>query len=287
MKEIPKLWSFYSEKNFKKKIENISGLESHFSYMEDNFFILNFTKFEILFENNFFLQKENVFVFVEKLYFKYTEYLKKKPLEKNKINKISFVSTYPENNIFKSIFNSRNPKTQIKASNNQIQNSNYFPSNIDRSVYKSMASSIKNSIYESAVDYKECDNQDSNPYKETSIMDKTIYESMCQAKDVLLLRYNVIFESEYIHNSHNIFEISNTSISDKFCFVVCMYKEFFQDKEKANKNLIDNGADCSGYYFKSYFEIVLKKITMNFIPLFLYKISKMFYFTEMIINHFN
>jgi len=327
MRDLPKLWSFYQE-NYNKKIENIYSIESHFSYLEDNYFLAYFGKLKISYCQDLF-QNENSFeIYLEKIFLKYVEYLGKRKiipfnnvanckLTFNNSNFVNNISTN-ENNMNTNLFNSKilfhsqmnkskiikennNKNLKSKIHNSNINNNSIYASNIyfmDKSMNRSNCS-----LYESVRDYEEVSQNDS--FLMRNSLNNTIYQSTLDSKDALLERYNLIFESEYLHESHLIIELANNSITENVCLVIKGFTNFFPNKENGkilncnpkNQLIIDKekeledrnlnfNDDHFAEFFKFYLDIVFKKIVFNFKVVYLFKITKLIYFTQIILNEF-
>jgi hypothetical protein len=87
-KEMPKLWSFY-ETNYSRNIKTIENLESHFSYLEDNYFILNITDIRVKLTTNMADFSKITEIQGGTVCFKFIEYLNKFPKKTKEILKFN------------------------------------------------------------------------------------------------------------------------------------------------------------------------------------------------------
>lgn len=320
MKDLPKLWSFFQE-NYNKKIDNIHALEAHYSYMEDNFFLFNFCKLYINITQNFSEHTESMLVTIEKMFLKYVEFVGKKQVLPSSANSIritfnnkgitqSFCNE--KFNSSKALFSSQmyrsksnfmtnsklNSYMNTNNNNPHQQSSNIYNSNVyfmDKSMNRSHLS-----IYESVREYEEpYSNIENSVFKRS--MNQTIYQSTLESKDALLERYNKIFESEYMHESYSILEIVNNSICEKICLSVKLltcfiskpdehYGQICSVKEKCDKNKncnVDVDSNSSVFNYSTFYgKIIIKKIDVIFNPLYIFKLTRLFNFSHLIINEF-
>jgi hypothetical protein len=115
-KGVPKLWSFY-ENNYSRSIKTIENLESHYSYIEDNFFILSISDIRVFSTHNMADFSKITDLKLGTVYLKYIEYVEKfakktkEVLKFNNLNnsKYSIVnSVLSRDSIYQSAYQSAN-----------------------------------------------------------------------------------------------------------------------------------------------------------------------------------
>lgn len=132
--ETPKLWSFF-EANFSKELKSVETLESHFAYLEDNYFFVNIKNMMLNKKLNLTNGNSEFEFTTDEVQIKYIEYLSK--LIKDKGNKNSLR--------FSKIYNSAIRGSYIST------NQSIYQSVINQSL-NSIKSETSNSIYESALE---------------------------------------------------------------------------------------------------------------------------------------
>lgn len=163
--QTPKLWSFF-ESNYNKYIRTVDQIESHFSYLEDNFFLFYVENINC----NFIQQKKekNTNVSLTSVHLKYVEFKnkckgvnKKVGLRFSRISKTSRISFANVTNVNQSVRN-------------------------NESIYQSTYESVQDNSFHNYVE-------------------ETVFESAMDSNYFIVDKFNKILEFDYLFQAYNLF----------------------------------------------------------------------------------